>query len=142
MIKQTAKYASLFSIGGVLYYFIEIICRGFSHWTMILVGGICFILIGLINETILTRNMPLIEQMLISCMMITGVEFIAGVILNRILNLNIWDYSDRPFNILGQICLKNSIYWFWLSLVGIVLDDYIRYLFFHGRKPNYRLFIT
>lgn len=42
----------LIGIGGLLYVLIELAFRGRSHWTMFLVGGLCFWLIGLINEVI------------------------------------------------------------------------------------------
>ena len=94
----------LFNIGGLLYILIELLWRGYSHWTMFFVGGICFILIGLINE-LFTFNIPLITQMTISSVLITLIEFISGCIINIQFNLNVWDYSNMPFNILGQICI-------------------------------------
>lgn len=134
-MKNIIKYIILFLIGGCVYYSIEIIARGFSHWTMFMVGAICFILIGAINE--ITPKMPLLKQMLLSAIIITFIEFISGCILNIWLGLNIWDYSNEPFNLLGQINLKHTIYWFLLSSIGIVLDDYIRYILFKEEKPKY-----
>lgn len=136
-MKKIAKYAALLLIGGAAYYFIEILARGFSHWTMFLVGGICFILVGIINE--ITPKMPLIWQMLLSAVIITIIEFISGCILNLWLGLGIWDYTDELGNILGQICPKHTVYWFFLSAVGVVLDDFIRYKFFGEEKPSYKL---
>lgn len=128
----------LFLIGGLLYFLIEIISRGFSHWTMMVVGGICFVLIGLINE-FLDWNDSLIKQDILAATIILIVEFFSGIILNIILKLNIWDYSNNYFNLLGQICLKSYIYWLLLSPIGIVLDDYIRYYLFKEEKPHYKL---
>ena len=136
-MKNIIKYIILFLIGGCVYYSIEIIARGFSHWTMFMVGAICFILIGAINE--ITPKMPLLKQMLLSAIIITFIEFISGCILNIWLGLNIWDYSNEPFNLLGQINLKHTIYWFLLSSIGIVLDDYIRYILFNEEKPKYTI---
>lgn len=136
-MKNIIKYIILFLIGGCVYYSIEIIARGFSHWTMFMVGAICFILIGAINE--ITPKMPLLKQMLLSAIIITFIEFISGCILNIWLGLNIWDYSNEPFNLLGQINLKHTIYWFLLSSIGIVLDDYIRYILFGEEKPKYTI---
>ena len=136
-MKQILKYVSLLLIGGAIYYCIEILARGFSHWTMFLVGGICFILVGIINE--ITPKMPIIRQMFLSAIIITVIEFISGCILNLWLGCNIWDYSDEFGNILGQICVKHSIYWFLLSSIGIVLDDYIRYFLFGEEKPKYTI---
>lgn len=137
MIKYILKYLFLFLVGGICYFGIEILARGFSHWTMIVVGGICFVLIGLLNEK--TPKMPLIKQMIYSTILITVIEFVSGCILNLWLKLDIWDYSDNAFNLLGQICLSHTIYWFFLSVVGIILDDYLRYKMFKEEKPSYRL---
>lgn len=136
-MKHFVKYHILLLVGGTAYYVIEVLARGFSHWTMFLVGGICFILIGLINE--ITPQIALLKQMGISAIIITLIEFISGCILNIWLGLNIWDYTDEPFNLLGQINLKHSLYWFLLSSVGIIIDDYIRYLLFGDDKPKYTI---
>ena len=100
-------------------------------------GGICFICLGLINE-ILSWETPLVLQMLIGGTIITVLEFITGCIVNLWLGWNVWDYSNLPFNLLGQISLFSSIGWIGLSLVGIVLDDFIRWKFFDEEKPHYR----
>ena len=131
------KYLILLVIGGTAYYGIEIVARGFSHWTMFFVGGICFVLVGIINEV--TPKIPLLQQMVLSAAVITAIEFVSGCILNIWLGLNIWDYSDEVGNILGQICPKHTIYWFLLSSVGIVVDDYIRYFLFGEEKPKYTI---
>lgn len=136
-MKHIIKYFILLLIGGTSYYEIEILARGFSHWTMFLVGGICFILIGAINE--ITPKMPIMRQMFLSSIIITVIEFISGCILNLWLGWNIWDYSDEFGNILGQICVKHSICWFLLSSIGIVLDDYIRCFLFGEEKPKYTI---
>lgn len=136
-MKYFLKYLVLLLIGGSIYCMIEVLARGFSHWTMFLVGGICFILIGIINE--ITPKMPLVRQMLLSSIIITVIEFISGCILNLWLGWNVWDYSDEFGNILGQICVKHSICWFLLSSIGIVLDDYIRYFLFGEEKPKYTI---
>ena len=126
----------LFFIGCLIYMGIEIAYRGFTHWTMGVVGGISFVVIGLLNEGY-NWSMPFWKQCLIGAGVITVLEFVAGVILNIILKLNIWDYSNIPFNILGQICLPFTLIWFVLSGVAIILDDYIRYWFFGKEKPHY-----
>lgn len=137
MTKHILKYLFLFLVGGICYFGIEILARGFSHWTMIVVGGICFVLIGLLNEK--TPKMPLLKQMFYSAILITIIEFLSGCILNLWLQLDIWDYSDNAFNLLGQICLSHTVYWFFLSVVGILLDDYLRYKIFQEEKPTYTL---
>lgn len=139
MMKQSKikKYEFLFFVGATIYVVIEKIYRGYSHWTMFLLGGICFIAIGLINEVI-PWDMPLLLQMFISGVIITVLEFITGCIVNLWLGWNVWDYSELPFNLWGQISLFSSIVWVGLSLVGIVLDDFIRWKWFGEEKPRYR----
>lgn len=127
----------LFGIGGFLYYAIEILWRGYSHWTMFILGGLCFVLVGFINEVF---KFQLVKQMFLSSVIITVLEFICGCIVNLWLHWNIWDYSELPFNVFGQICLPYSILWFFLSLIAIILDDYLRYWLFGEEKPEYKLF--
>lgn len=138
-LKYLLKEFILFLIGGSIYYLFEILWRGYSHWTMFILGGICFVIIGLLNEQY-DYNMPLVEQMFSSMIIITTLEFISGVILNIILKMNIWDYSNMPFNLFGQICISFMIIWFFLSPIAIVVDDYIRYFIFKEEKPHYKIF--
>lgn len=133
------KHLILGTIGGLIYVLLELIWRGYSHWTMFLLGGTCFVLLGLINE-ILDWDTPLTLQMLIGCTVITVLEFITGCVVNLWLGWNVWDYSDLKFNILGQISLFSSIGWYFISLVGITLDDWLRYRLFGEKKPRYKLF--
>ena len=126
----------LFCVGAFTYMGIELMWRGFTHWTMGVVGGICFLIIGALNEGY-NWKMPFPKQVLIGACVITALEFVSGVILNIILGLNIWDYSDMPFNLFGQICLPFSLLWCGLCAIAIVLDDYVRYWFLGGKKPEY-----
>lgn len=135
--KLIFKYTVLFTVGGTLYYLIELLWRGHSYISMAITGGICFVLIGLINE-VLSWETPLVFQMFIAACIITVVEFIAGCILNLWLKLDIWDYSNMPLNLLGQICIPYFFLWYLLSAVGIILDDWMRYWWFGERRPEYR----
>lgn len=101
-------------------------------------GGICFVSIGLINE-FYDWELLLPHQMLYATLIITLLEFVFGVILNIKLGLNIWDYSNLRFNILGQISLEYMFLWFWLSFPAILLDDWLRYRLFNEEKPYYKI---
>ena len=132
------KYTLLFLTGGFSYGGIEILYRGYSHISMLFAGGICFILIGLLNE-VFPWNMALLSQMVISAGIITVVEFLVGLIVNVWLKLNVWDYSNMPYNFMGQICLLYTNIWFFLSLPAILFDDYLRYFLLKEEKPKYHL---
>ena len=136
--KLILKYLFLFLFGGTVYCLIELLFRGHTHPSMYILGGICFIICGLYNE-VLSWETPLVLQMFLGATSITILEFITGVIVNIILKLNVWDYSNMPFNILGQICLLFWFAWFFLSIIAIIVDDYIRYYFFGEEKPRYKI---
>lgn len=101
-------------------------------------GGACFVLIGLINE-VFTWDTPLCLQGIIGSLIVTTLEFISGLILNVWLNLDIWDYSRVPFNVMGQICPRFTIGWFFIAIVAVIVDDWLRYRLFDEEKPHYRL---
>ena len=133
------KYIMLFFTGGFIYGGIEIAFRGYSHVSMLVAGGICFILIGLINE-VYTWEIALVSQMVISSFVITAIEFISGLIVNVWLKLDVWDYSDLPYNLMGQVCILSSVIWFFLPPLAIILDDYLRYYLLGEEKPRYKIF--
>ena len=95
-------YIIMFMTGGFLYCGIHILYRGYSHISMLFAGGLCFILVGVI-ENILGENASIISQMLFCGIMITIVEFIFGMVVNRYMHLGVWDYSGEQYNFKGQI---------------------------------------
>ena len=137
-MKQLFKQIILCFIGGTIYILIEMFWRGRSHWTMFLLGELCFAYAGVQNE-FTAWDKPLTLQSLQVAVFITVAEFITGCIVNLWLGWSVWDYSDLLFNLLGQICLPFSLLWVILGTVAIMLDDYLRYWFFGEEKPHYRL---
>ena len=129
MKNNLIKNMILFVIFGLLYCGLEILWRGYTHPSMFIVGGISCLLVGLINE--ITPNMPMWLQCLLSAIIITIIEFLSGCILNLWLNLGVWNYTNMPFNLLGQVCLPFSMAWFFLSYIAIKLDDWLRRILFH-----------
>lgn len=137
-LKIVAKYLFLGFVGGIIYCSIELLWRSWTQWSMFILGGICFICLGLINE-ILSWDTPLLIQMAIGCVIITILEFITGCVVNLWLGWNVWDYLQYPLNFLGQISVRSSVLWYFLSIVGIILDDVIRWKFFGEDEPRYKL---
>lgn len=135
-MKQFGKYAFLFWFGGSFYVTLEVIWRGYSHWSMLVLAGLVFIAIGLLNE-IWGWETGLILQMVVGTVIATIGEFITGCVVNLWFGWNVWDYSELPFNFLGQICPQFIALWFPISLVAIVLDDVIRWRFYDEGKPRY-----
>lgn len=129
----------LFLMGGMGYFCLELVWRGWSHPVMVAVGGLCFVGVGRINE-VLDWNMALVWQALLGAGIITTVEFASGCILNLWLGMNIWDYSAMPGNVLGQICPLYMALWYVLAFPVIVVDDYMRWRICGEEIPHYRLF--
>lgn len=148
---EKRKLLILFIIGFVIYITIEVVwtsingrfvniigngelaLTGASSIWMGLLGGILFILLGLINEVDHIREkFPLAVQSLIGALIITALEFISGLILNVWLKLDIWDYTGYPLAgyFLNQINLYHSFMWFLLSPLAFWLDDTVRWIFY------------
>lgn len=125
-LKKIIQHLILFIIGGVAYYFIEILWRGYSHVGMFVLGGLCFVLMGSISQYYFPLKSNLLIQLGISSLLITILELIFGLISNVWLGLGIWDYSNLKFNFMGQISLRYSILWFFylyqLSYVMTICD--------------------
>ena len=110
----------VFILGGVAYAMIEVLFRGHTHWTMVLTGGACVLTMYMMSEWLL--DIPLIASALTGALIITMYELVVGLIVNIRLGWSVWDYSDMPGNILGQICPTFSAIWFLLCLIflGII----------------------
>lgn len=141
----------LFLFGGRLYTWLELACRGRTHWTMFILGGLCFVVIGLLNEHLFPWDLALMQQAVIGAVIITVLEFLTGCIVNLWLGWDVWDYSGLPFNLLGQVCLYYFLLWVLLAVVCIVLDDWLRYWYYLAfrkwrpwmlkrERPHYTLF--
>ncbi len=110
------KHSVLFYLGGMTYQFLEYLWRGRSHGSMFLLGGLCFTLIGQITRRL---RLPLWLQLLMSSSVITLLELLTGLLVNR--DHSVWDYRGMPYHYLGQICLNYSLLWIPVSLGAITL---------------------
>ena len=134
---KAAKNIFLFLVGRFCYGCVEMLYKGGTHISMILAGGLCFLLIGKVRDW--AGNPSLLGQMVVSAIIVTAIELVTGLIVNRWLHLFVWDYSELPYNFMGQICLLFSVFWFLLSLLAILLDDAIRYFLLGEEKRRYHL---
>lgn len=118
----------LIGCGGALYMALELLYRGRSHWSMALTGGICFWLIGLLNEV--WPAAPVSIQVALGGAMIVAAELMTGVVVNLCLGLRVWDYSGQAHHFLGQICLPFAAGWCVLAGAAVWLDDMLRLALF------------
>ncbi len=124
----------LWLTGGIVYFFFEIMVRGYSHISMFVCGGLCFMVVGNIGNKIMDSALKLSNKifliMIIGSGIITLFELIAGLYVNIYLGLNVWDYKAMKFNFLGQICLLYSLLWAVLSLPCVFFGGMInRFIF-------------
>lgn len=107
--------------GGTLYCLLEVLWRGYSHISMFFLGGGCFWLMSRIGR----MQRPFYQKILLAVTSVTAAEFLSGLLLNRWLKLEVWDYSNQPFNLLGQICPLFILLWIPLCVAGILLNGLI-----------------
>lgn len=107
------KQVLLFSLGGGAYVILELLYRGYSHGSMFLAGGLCFLLIGGLKE------LPLGTAVVLGVLSVTAVELLTGLVVNR--NYTVWDYRDQWGNFLGQICPLFMAIWVPVTAAGLYL---------------------
>ena len=125
----------IFYLGGMFYCGVELLWRGWTHGSMFLLGALCFYLVGSLDRH---WHLPVLLQMFLGALIVTFFEFWTGIIVNEVLQMNVWDYSDAPMNLMGQICLPFTLLWFGLSGIAIFLEDGMRRLLFREPFPQYR----
>ena len=103
----------IFLMGASGYGIIELLWRGYTHWTMLLTGGTAFFVIYYLFSGM--EDTSVVKKAFLGGALITAIELVAGTIINVIFGLDVWDYSNLPYNFYGQICLPYSILWIALS---------------------------
>lgn len=121
-MSKLKEYFMCFAIGAAAYGLIEVIVRGYTHWTMALTGGTVMVLIHLINQT---KGLSLLTRCLLGATVITSLEFGVGMIVNVALGWNVWDYADKPLNVWGQICPQFCLGWFFISIPAFWVSNYV-----------------
>ena len=112
----------MFFLGGTGYIGLEYLWRGRSHISMFMAGGVCFLLLGKLEEV--KPRLPMALRCLVGAGIITAVELAAGLLANR--DYNVWDYRRMPLNYHGQICMVYSLLWIPVSFGAMLLYRVIR----------------
>ena len=119
------EYTAVSFTGAAGYGLLELLWRGWTHWTMLVVGGLCLLVMyGLANDT----KFPYWQVWVLSAVFITTAEFVSGSIVNIALAWRVWDYTAVPGNLLGQICPQYCLLWLGLSVPGVWLCRELRRL--------------
>lgn len=127
--------AFLFFIGSVVGWIMELLFRHFiasgnpeHKWInpgfctgpyLPLYGfGLCILYAVAQLEAHLGIDNPVLSKTAVFLMMavcMTGIEYVAGILCLRILNMRLWDYTDEWGNVQGIICPKFSLIWAFLG---------------------------
>lgn len=136
--KRLEELLFLWALGGTIYYSLEKIFRGFSHVSMFILGGICMVFFAAQGLSSKWKE-ALWKQVLRAACFVTACEFITGIIVNKWLDLAVWDYTDQPFQLFGQICLPFAILFSGLAAVGIIVSGYLLHWLFGEEKPEFHI---
>ncbi|MGO5051436.1 putative ABC transporter permease [Lachnospiraceae bacterium LCP25S3_G4] len=135
-MKKLSECLFLWGLGGCLYYGFEVAFRGFSHWSMFALGGLCFLFCWLQGFWTKWQD-PLWMQVLRTTLFVISSEFIIGILVNKVMKWYVWDYSDQPLQLWGQICAPFAIIFSGLVAIGIILSGNLIYWLYNEAKPHF-----
>ena len=150
--------ATLFVIGSVAGYLTEVLYRRFvsrkiwmnpgflvgPYLPIYGTGVVALFLISNVNLGIENAVFAVVLKVLLIGVMMTLIEFIAGLIFIKGLKIKLWDYSNQKGNIMGIICpvysliwlVVGSLYYFFLNPILLStlswLSENLIYTFFIG----------
>lgn len=104
----------------------EFINRGFLHGPFCPIYGF-----GTLSIIILLKPIEsnYIFLFLGSVLLTSVIEYITGFFLETAFNSTWWDYSDKPYNLHGRICLSFSVIWGFISIFILkIIHPYIVYI--------------
>lgn len=93
--------------------------RGFLHGPMIPIYG--FGAIGVLLAVLPVQD-NLILVYIFGLIGATVLEYVTGAAMEKIFKVRYWDYSSKPFNLNGHICLVSSLAW---GAFSVLLIRYI-----------------
>lgn len=134
----------LWTFGGTLYFMLEVIYKTATgeperiSWTMLVLAVILCVPVERAGEE-LPWEVPLWAQAAFCAFLVTVTELFAGLIINVWLDMNVWDYSNLPGNLWGQICPQFAGIWWVLCFAFIPVFDWLRYAVEGREKPHYYL---
>lgn len=91
-----------------------VVNRGFLNGPVCPIYGFGMIAIIILLNTIFSEGAENVHGAVLfafGLVLATLVELVGGWALDKLFHARWWDYSDRPFNLNGYICLQFSIYW-------------------------------
>ena len=130
MVIYMFYYLNMFLIGSIIGFIWEnglsivfpSIKSGilFGPWVPIYGFGVCIIIFIerlVFNRFKVNRFLKIFFMTLLIMLIVTGLEFLGGVLIKEFLHKTLWDYSKFKFNIGKYICLEITLLWGVMSLL-------------------------
>ncbi|MCI8524581.1 MAG: putative ABC transporter permease [Oscillospiraceae bacterium] len=95
----------------------RLVNRGFLYGPAIPIYG--FGAIAILFATLPVRVRPALV-FLLGMAAATVLEYVTGAVMEAIFQVRYWDYTGKPFNLHGYICLNTSLAWGVLSIVLVL----------------------
>lgn len=111
----------VFFTGAAGYSLIEYLFRGYTHWTMTLTGGACLLTFYCYLKV--RRDASMLAKAAAGALIITVFEFFVGIVVNMWYGWDVWDYSGKMLNILGQVCPEYSLAWFLICFTVLAVSE-------------------
>lgn len=83
------------------------------------IGALIIIIVNtkLIDKLKLNKVFKIFLQFIIFMILLTVIEFLGGYLLKKILNIELWNYSNKEYNIGKYIRLELAIIW---GIMGVI----------------------
>ena len=134
MVIYMFYYLNMFLIGSIIGFLWEnglsIIFPSiesgilFGPWVTIYGLGVCIIIFIerlVFNRFKVNRFFKVLFMVLFIMLIVTGLEFLGGVMIKKFLHKTLWDYSKFKFNIGKYICLEITLLWGIMSLLFVYI---------------------
>lgn len=120
-------YFSIYSFFG---WMLEKVYRSVKQMAFVSPGFLygCFLPIygtSAVSSILLEKNIDALSlplQIIIYGILVTVIEYMTGLFMERVFGVRFWDYSKNKFNIRGIVCLQFFVAW---SFLAILLIKYI-----------------
>lgn len=93
---------------------------GFLYGPVVPIYGFCAVM-TISAELYLAPHLPFAVRAVLYALLATLLEYYTGTIYEQAFGVRLWDYSGKPLNFRGRVCLQYSFYWFVLTVLCLAL---------------------
>ena len=117
----------LLAVYSFLGWIIEVVYRSFTQRQLINAGFLYgpfipiygFGALFIIFLDYIIRELPLPVKLFAYGIILTVIEYLTGLLFEKIFQLKLWDYSNNKINLHGRVCLLFSTFWAVMAVVFV-----------------------